>query len=144
MRRNKIIADAIIISVYCDIVLAILKDHKSLSLNKTITFAYLIKKQKFSYKSIYNAKTSNDVLLKSLSALSGAFEDYCDNVEYIIKSIHLLIENKRITLNESELYDNNYIESKNICKINKFTNKSIQEGKKVTDRQFLKEVIKHV
>lgn len=143
MSKNKVLADAIILSGYCDIILGILQKHGQLSVNKILVFSYIIKKNKFNDKEIYSANNSKDMLLKCISQLSGAFEDYCNSIEYILKAIHLLIQNGNLLIEEDQLkynlkeHNTIYIESN-------FITKSIRESKKMTDRQFLKEVMCNV
>lgn len=142
MKKNKIELDIILISTYSKIVLDILKIHKNLSVNKTLVFSYLIKKRKFMNSNIYNASNRNDVVLKCLSQLSGLYNDYCENLKYIISAVHLLIVNDKISLNLGELI---YIETDEIIiKEKSFMNRAIQESKSYSDRQFLKEVISNV
>ncbi|MEM5643086.1 hypothetical protein AAHB52_20885 [Bacillus toyonensis] len=94
--KNMYELEIIMLSTYCDIVLEILKTHKKLSVNKVMTFSYLIKKNKFMSSNIYNASNKNDLVLKCLSQLSGLFDDYCANIKYIIAAIHLLVENGEV------------------------------------------------
>ncbi|PGR66391.1 hypothetical protein [Bacillus cereus] len=142
MKKNMYELEIIMLSTYCDIVLEILKTHKRLSVNKVMTFAYLIKKNKFMRSNIYNASNKNDLVLKCLSQLSGLFDDYCANIKYIIAAIHLLVENREIFEDSGEL----------VCKeINQvveeeksFINLAIKESYKYSDEQFLKEVVRNV
>lgn len=143
MSKNKVLAEAIILSGYCDIILGILQKHKQLSINKTLVFSYLIKKNKFNNKEIYNTNNSKDILLKCISKLSGAFEDYCNNIEYIFKAIHLLVQNGDLLIEEDKLNYNSK-NNKTIYIESNFITKSISESDKMTDRQFLKEVIHNV
>lgn len=143
MSKNKVLAEAIILSGYCDIILGILQKHKQLSINKTLVFSYLIKKNRFKEKEIYSANNSRDILLKCISQLSGAFEDYCNSIEYVLKAIHLLIQSSHLLIDGDQLKYNSknndtiYIESN-------FITKSISESNKMTERQFLKEVMHNV
>lgn len=143
MPKNKVLAEAIILSGYCDIILGILQKHKQLSINKTLVFSYLIKKNKFNEKEIYSANNSKDILLKCISKLSGAFEDYCNSIEYIFKAIHLLIQNGDLLI-EDDILNYNSKNNKTIYMENNFIAKSINVSGKMTDRQFLKEVIHNV
>ncbi|MEX0050244.1 hypothetical protein AB2T85_06305 [Clostridium butyricum] len=143
MPKNKVLAEAIILSGYCDIILGILQKHKQLSINKTLVFSYLIKKNKFNEKEIYSANNSKDILLKCISKLSGAFEDYCNSIEYIFKAIHLLIQNGDLLI-EEDILNYNSKNNKTIYMENNFIAKSINVSGKMTDRQFLKEVIHNV
>jgi len=139
MNKNKIELDIILTSTYAEIVFTILKTHKNLSVNKTLVFAYLIKKRKFINNEVYIASNKNDLILKCISQLSGIFDDYCKNLKYIISAIHLLIINKKISIHLDELI---YIEKHEIIIREKsFVNKTIEESKQYSDRQFLKEVI---
>ncbi|AVQ37750.1 hypothetical protein C7M56_03250 [Clostridium botulinum] len=143
MSKNRILTEAIIISRYCDIILGILQKHNNLSVNKILVFSFLIKKNRFNDKEVYSINNSKDILLKCISKLSGAFQDYCNEIEYILKAIHLLIQNEDLIIEEEQIkYNcrNNeliYIE-------NKFIEKCIKESYKMTDRQFMKEAMQNV
>lgn len=142
MNKNKIELDIILTSTYGEIVLDILKMHKNLSLNKTLVFAYLIKKRKFINANVYSALNKNDLVLKCISQLAGLYNDYCENIKYIISAVHLLIINGKIAINLGELI---YIETREIIIEEKsFINSAILESKKYSDRQFLKEVVGNV
>lgn len=142
MNKNFYEMEILLLSTYSEIVLDILKKHKNLSVTKIVTFSYLIKKNKFMNSSIYNTSNKNDVVLKCLSMLSGLFDDYCENIKYIIGAIHLLVENKKISEVSGELL---YKETSEIVIEEKsFINIAIRESKKYSDEQFLKEVVRNV
>ena len=141
--KNRLLAETIIVSIYCDIVLSILKRHTQLSVNKLVFFAYILKKGKYNEKEIYTAKNSKDLILKCVSKISGNFEDYCNDIEYILKAIHLLIKNGDLIKKNDKLiysFKNNSL----IYMENKFIEKCINNSYKITDRQFLKEIIHNV
>lgn len=134
--------EVLLLSNYCEIILEILKIHKNLSTIKLITFSYLAKKNKFMNSNIYNISNKNDIVLKCLSQLSGLFEDYCRNIKYILGAIHLLVENHKIAEISGELIYLNTTET--VIEENNFINLAIQESKKYSDEQFLKEVVRNV
>lgn len=143
MQRIEVQAEIVMISSYCDIVLKILSAHRTLSINKMLVFAYLAKKKKFNQSDIYSAHNKHDVVLKCISQLSGLFSDYCENIQYLVKAIHLLISDGKVVVYETELLlpadsqPTGYNEDA-------FIKKAIEESRKYTDRQFLKEVIHNV
>jgi hypothetical protein len=143
VNKNKIELEIILISTYSKIVLDILKRHKNLSVNKTLLFSYLAKKKKFINGNVYTASNRNDLVLKCISQISGLYNDYCDNIKYIISAIHLLIINEKVAVvNGEELI---YIETNEIIIEEKsFLNSAINESKNYSDRQFLKEVVRNV
>lgn len=143
MSKNKILAEAIIISGYCDIVLGILQKHEQLSINKLLFFSFIIKKNVFHYKEVYRANNSKDLLLKCISKMSGLFDDYCYEIEYIFKAIHLLISNEDLIIIENAVRYNSEM-NKVIYAENTFIEKCINESKQMSDRQFLKEVMHNV
>ena len=49
------------LAIYCDVIPLILKEHNNLSLSKLMIFSYLIKKDNYYFKSIYDAKTKKNV-----------------------------------------------------------------------------------
>lgn len=142
MNKNQLELEIILTSTYSKIIMDILKTHKNLSVNKTLVFSYLIKKRKFLNSNIYSASNKNDVVLKSLSQLTGLYDDYLENIKYIVGAIHLLIINNKLVYNLGELI---YVETGEIISVEKsFINNAIHESKSYSDRQFLKEVISSV
>lgn len=145
MRNLELEAEVIQISMYMDIILNILKKHKELSICKTMLFSYLIKKEVFRLGKIYTAGNTQDIVYKAISLLSGEYEEYCENIEFVLKSIHLLKLNNKVKLNgcilclvdDIELKSNIYLESP-------FIGKAIEASKRMTDRQFMREVMANV
>lgn len=143
MRHNEIKTEILIVSKYCFIIKQILNVHKQLSLNKIIFFSYLIKTRDNYYKPIYNTNTSNDVVIKAISQITGRYNDYCSNIKYIIEAIHLLIQHNDILLHNFILINvENSIGIKNYN--DKFIDKAIRESNNFSDRQFLKEILNNV
>ncbi len=142
MDKIKLELEIILVAKYCEILKEILKHHKNLSLNKILVFSFLIKKRNFNNKDVYSAKNKHDLVLKSISLLAGAYDDYCREIKYIIEAIDLLIKNNKIFIEEGILC---YVETgEKVKKNNSFINKAIEESKEYSDRQFLKEVIESV
>ena len=143
--RNKteLKTEALLVAKYCSIIKQILNVHKQLSVNKILFFAFLLKNKNNYISSIYNAKTTTDVVIKAIAQISGNYNEYCKNIKYIIEAIHLLIKNEDIIIQDSillikqansfgESYDDNFIKS------------AIIQSEKFSDRQFLKEVMNNV
>ena len=96
----------------------------------------------FNNSFVYTASNKKNILLKCLSMLAGNFNDYRGNVKYILTAIHLLLKNQIISIHENELI---FIEDGKLYEVeNTFLNNSIIESKQISDRQFMKEVIKNV
>lgn len=145
MKNIKFEAEAIQVSIYCDIISNILNKHKELSINKVLVFSYLIKKSRFIPTGIYNANNTQDIIYKCLSQLAGDYEDYCNNIEFIIKAIHLLNNKQLVLIKNNILYSPvETIINNAIYKESKFLEKAIEASKKMTDKQFMKEVIHNV
>jgi hypothetical protein len=145
MRKIELEVETIQLSIYCDIIVQVLKKHQELSINKILLFAYLIKKQRLIPFKIYTGNNTQDVIYKCISLIAGEYHEYCNSIQYIIKSIHLLITEKKIHL------DNNLLRCPKDTKIGKviydedmFIEKAIEASKKMTDRQFMKEVMYNV
>jgi len=145
MRNLKYESESIQISIYCNIIKQILKKHNELSLSKMLVFSYLIKNDNYLLNNVYNANSSQDLIYKGLSLLSGNYIGFCESIEYIVKAIHLLkvkdvilVENSIIkaisTMDSAKLV---YLESA-------FLEKTIEASKRMTDKQFMKEVIYNV
>ncbi|RFU67476.1 hypothetical protein D0469_14570 [Peribacillus saganii] len=141
MKNLKLEAETIQISIYCEIILRILSNHKHLSVNKMLVFAYLIKKDRFIPRKIYNGNNTQDIIYKCISMLSGDYREYCNNIEFILKAIHLLNKNKLV------LIENNILQSCTesiidlpIYEESMFLEKAIKASQKMTEKQFMKEV----
>ena len=105
----------------------------------------MIKKEKFRPRKIYTANNTQNVICKAISLLSGEYTEYCENVKFILKSIHLLIINQKIELNGCLLsWINGQEVEKSLYQESPFVEKAIEESKKMSDRQFMKEVISNV
>lgn len=145
MRNLKSESETIQVSIYCDIIQQILTRHKELSVNKMLVFSYLIKRDKFTYKSVYTANNSQDIIYKGLSLLAGDYMGFCNSVEYIIKAIHLLKLKNIIGLENNIIIE---IPStgmgKAVYEESNFLGKVIEASKKMTDKQFMKEVTYNV
>jgi hypothetical protein len=142
MTKNDLELDVIITSKYCEIIVDILRLHKSLSINKTLVFSYINKKMAFNNSFVYTASNKKNVLLKCLSLLTGNFDDYCGNVKYILNAIHLLSKNEIISIHINEII---FIEDGKLYEVeNTFLNNAIMDSKRISDKQFMKEVIKNV
>lgn len=145
MRQLKIEVESIQVSIFSEIVLDILTKHGKLSINKILVFAYLIKKERFIPNSVYNGNNTQDIIYKCLSLLSGDYLEFCNSVEFIIKSIHILKTKGTIVVeNDSVLIRDNLIASHNIYKETKFLEKAIESSKNMNERQFMKEVTNNV
>lgn len=145
MQNLELESEVIQISMYMDIILNILKKHKELSISKTMLFSYLIKKEVFRFGRIYTAGNTQDIIYKAISLLSGEYEEYCENIKFVLKSIHLLKANNQVKINgcllcladDIKLKSNIYLESP-------FIEKAIEASKRMTDRQFMREVMANV
>jgi hypothetical protein len=145
MKKMQLEAETIQVSIYCDIILQIINKHKELSLNKILVFAYLIKKERFIPKRIYTANNTQDIIYKCLSQLAGDYEEYCNNIQFILKAIHLLNTNNLLLIKNNILHN---LEGTSLNKViyaeSKFHEKAIEASKKMTDKQFMKEIIHNV
>jgi len=145
MRNLKYESETIQISIYCNIINQILKKHKELSVSKMLVFSYLIKNDNYVPKSIYTANTSQDLIYKGLSLLTGDYMGFCDSVEYIIKAIHLLKSKGLIGLENNIIIEiSNTKIGKTVYEESMFLEKVIEASKKMTDKQFMKEVTYNV
>lgn len=143
MNNIKIDSEVIQVSIYCDVIMAMLKKKKKLSVNKTITYAYLLKKNNYMEKEVFRGNSTKGLVLKSLSLLNGLKDDYIDNIACIIKAVDILKHAELLSLEgeilvlENKDYHESYSESL-------FFQKAIEESDNFTDRQFLKEVLNNV
>lgn len=145
MNNLELEMETIQIGIYCNIILNLLNKHHNLSVCKILVFSYLIKKDKFQFGKVYNANNSQDVVYKALSLLSGVYEDFCNNINFIMKAIHLLVINSKIEIKNNILTPLSITETrKEIYEESSFVFKAIEESRTVTDRQIIKEVINNV
>ena len=133
------------ISIYCDIIYLILREHKNISVVKLIFFVYAINKERFCDKDVYNAKNTRDIISKEISTINGDFEGYANAVPYILKSIHILVQAEIIKVEENiaHLVDLNYNYVKCTTE-SKFVYNTIEKSKSWTDKRFMKEVLHNV
>ncbi len=145
MQNLELESEVIQISMYMDIILNILKKHKELSISKIMLFSYLIKKEVFRLGKVYSAGNTQDIVYKAISLLSGEYEEYCENLKFVLKSIHLLKTNNQVMMNGCLLYLANDIElNSKIYLESPFIEKAIEASKRMTDRQFMREVMANV
>lgn len=140
MRNLKLQVEILQLSSYCEVLKELFRSQNELTLSKTLVYAYLIKKDSLENFKVYNANNTKDIIDKSLSLLSGD-KAFFREIEFILKAIDVLIK-KHI------LYFSNGLLSllKDDCKCvffdnNAFLNKAIIESEKMSEKQFLKEVI---
>ncbi|MDD9786681.1 hypothetical protein PVE99_30445 [Priestia megaterium] len=141
MKNLKLEAETIQVSIYCEIILQILYKHKELSINKILVFAYLIKKDRFISRKIYNGNNTQDIIYKCISMLSGDYIEYCNSIEFILKAIHLLNENNLLSIENDVLHGSTAVTfDKYIYEESMFFEKAIEASKRMNDMQFMKEV----
>lgn len=133
------------ISIYCDIVLMLIKEHQSISLMKLIVFSYLVKRESFLPNTVFKSTNKKDIVNKYLSMLSGDMDKLLISYEYILKAIHILVKNEIIifdgfTISKTEKLD----VSKFVYSEKDFTKKVIERTKYMSDKQFMREVLAHV
>lgn len=134
--------EALQISFFSEIILDILSRHEELSLIKVSLFAYLIKSNRSNIYRIYNGKTNNDLVYKAVSLLSGEYQTFCKSMPYILKAVHLLNSIQKISEeNQTLKVCKSDINKISIFKENSFIDKAIEASKKMSDKQFAKEVI---
>lgn len=142
MQTIELEAEIMQISRYCEIIIQILYMNSMMSLLKLITFAYIIKTGKHN---LYTARSSKELAYKSISLISGDYKNFINDTEVILKAIHILSSNKRIKIENSMVKAVHIVSVLNqIYEKNSFIYKAINESKKMSDRQFLKEVISNV
>lgn len=145
MQNLKYEVEAIQISIYCDIIKQILRKHEELSLSKMLIFSYLIKNENFLLSNVYKANSSQDLIYKGLSLLAGNYKGFCESVEYIMKAVHLLINCDAVIIENTILkFVATAERPKMVYQESLFIEKTIEASKKMTDKQFMKEVMYNV
>ena len=145
MKRIEIEMELIQIGIYCNIISDLINKYEQLSIIKISVFAYFIKKNKFIPNKVYTANNTQDIISKCISLLSGDYEEYCKSMKYIIKSMDILISaNKLCVKNDLLIRNENTRVEKSIYVRDAFLENTIKSSNKISDRQFLKEVIQNV
>lgn len=145
MKRIEIEMELIQIGIYCNIISDLINKYEQLSIIKISVFAYLIKKNKFIPNKVYTANNTQDIISKCISLLSGDYEEYCKSMKYIIKYMDILISaNKLCVKNDLLIRNENTRVEKSIYVRDAFLENTIKSSNKISDRQFLKEVIQNV
>jgi len=137
--------EAFQISIYCNIISSLLKKHVSLSVFKTTVFSYLLKKENALAKS-YFPHVKIDAVNRYLSLLSGDFQGFANSLEFIIKAIDILVCNGLIRKTSNGLLektDKLDIDS-NIFNESAFAEQVIEKSKKISEKQFIREVLYNV
>lgn len=136
-------AEVMQLSMYCDIIMAIIKRKNMLSVNKLITFSYLLKKNNYYAQDVFAGNNTKGLVIKALSLLNGLGDDYFSNIAYVFTSIDLLkgagkiqVEDEMVVLCDKE-FENEF-------DVGLFFLRAIEASDLFTDRQFLKEVLNNV
>lgn len=145
MQMLKYEVEAIQISIYCNIIKQILIKHEELSLCKILIFSYLIKNNYFLLSNVYKANSSQDLIYKGLSLLAGNYKGFCESIDYIMKAIHLLINCDAVIIENTILKSVPTVDHpKMVYQESPFIENTIEVSKKMTDKQFMKEVIYNI
>ena len=137
--------EAVQISIYCNIVSMLLKEHKTLSLTKLIVFSYLVKKEALTQCNIFTSNIKTDIINQYLSLLSGDIDTLFASYEYILKAINILKKNGFIDCNGIVVSKTNKLNNfVYVYEENKFTKKVIEKTKNMSDAQFMREVLSNV
>lgn len=135
-------AEVLKISKYCEIITQIIDIHKVLSVIKLLVYSYIVKNCKID---LFDCRTSTELVYRSISLMTGNFDIFLNEIPVILKSIHILFASKKINIEDSIVKPINTIYAINrLYDIDSFIYKAINESKKMSDRQFLKEVISNV
>ena len=145
MRNLELESEAIRISKFCHIICQILFMHRELSLNKLVFFSYVVKTKGKYLSSLFTAKNAKYLDNKVTSVINGDYTNYCQNIDVILKSIHMLILNKNCKWEDGIVF---FVSRKGYEKAiydeNSFIYKAINYSKNIEDFQFLKEIVQNV
>lgn len=134
--------EVILTSEYIGIILSLIYTTQRFSLIKTLIFSYIIHKQKYFFNVVYDGKTKYSAFLKCISEISGAYVDFCSNITFIMQAIDILVNAGNIDCSKSKIAKKNITQSDKIY--DKFILLAIEESKKISDRQVLKEILRNV
>ena len=131
------------ISIYCDVFKTILKEHSILSISKACVFSFLLWQESLLGSCIFKSNMTKNIVPTYLSLLLGKQEQFLKSYEYMLKALNLLIANSIIKYNNGMLQLLN-LDCQPICKENEFTKKVIEESKRWSDKNFMREVLYNV
>lgn len=86
MMQTNVDAEVIQLSVYCDIIIGILKHIEEMSINKVMVFAYILKKNRFYKCKVFTANSKINIVIKALTLLNGLRDDYLTSWEKLGKA----------------------------------------------------------
>lgn len=131
------------ISLYCDVILMILKEHQSLSVSKVCVFSFLIWQENLMESVLLTNRKKKDIVSTYLSQLLGKFEEFKKSYEYILKALNVLIKSLMIEYKNENVC---LLQKKDnfFCKENEFTKKVIEQSKLWSDERFMREVLYNV
>ncbi len=133
--------EAVLTALYTDIVQRAIASYSGLSVIKTMVFAFIIRKKLTVRFEAYSGRNDKDLVLKCLSQMVGLYNDFLENIPFIVQAMHLLLINNRIELSAGDLIASNKLLPAVPAPFGSFINKAIAESENYTDRQFLREVI---
>ena len=144
MNKTELEQETVLISSYCDIITKIMKNEKELSLIKLYVFSFLYNKAEYNKWSVYSGHDKEDIMYKCLSCLSGLYGEFTTSIYYIIAALDILCSTNDFSIKADHVIYSG-ITRKNIVPANlSFIYRAINDSRKYTDRQFLKEVIHNV
>ena len=144
VNKTELEQEAVLISSYYDIITTIMKSEKELSLIKLYVFAFLYNKAEYNGWNAYSNHDKEDIMYKCLSCLSGLYEEFTTSIYYIVAALDILRSTNDFSIKADHvIYSGTTI--KHIAPANlNFIYRAINDSRKYTDRQFLKEVIHNV
>lgn len=146
MRKLELESEAIRISGFCHVICQILFLHRELSITQLVFFAYVVKTKSKYLSSIFNANNSKFLDDKITSIINGDYNNFCKNIDVIIKAIHLLIINQNCKIEDGFIY---FLSRKAyempIYDDKSFIYNAIEYSKNnIEDFQILKEIVQNV
>lgn len=144
LNRIELEQEAVLISAYCDIISNIMIQEKELSLIKLYVYSFLYNKAVVNGWIPYSAHDKEEIMYKCLSCLSGLFEEFTTSINYIIAALDILCSTNDYSIIADHVIYSGVTKEPIIPSNLNFIYRAIDESKKYTDRQFLKEVIHNV
>ena len=132
------------ISIYCEIIKILLKEHYCLSISKICVFSFLLKQENVLDATIFSNNMTKNIVSTYLSLLLGKFDQFEKSIEYIFKAMNILIINSVIKNQEGALSLLKNLDDSFYYKEKDFTKRVIEESKKWSDKRFMREVLYNV
>ncbi|WP_430596239.1 hypothetical protein [Streptococcus gallolyticus] len=143
-REKELKYEVMQLAIYCDIIPQILKECSEISVVKLSFFSIFVRNSNNMSK-IYDLRGKKNSFEKIISTYSGSIDRILDALPYIISAIDLLAKKELIKVVQGKVSSSNSLSSNDSKYVlSSFVVDALKESEKLSDEQFMKEVITNV